>query len=125
MPRFALVPIFALAAVLFACGESSTDSPVSQDQLNLLRSDYQRKNPDAQVGLVTAVLTHERLASVGSVPVKDFSMGDVVSFVDPSGDIIATGQVEAIDNNRLEVRYAAPTGDRDPMVGDLAVRAIK
>jgi hypothetical protein len=125
MSRFALIPIFALACTLFACGESSSDSTVSQDQLNLLRSDYQRKNPDARVGLVTAVLTHERLASVGSIPVKDFSVGDVVSFIDPSGDIIATGQVEAIADNRLEVRYAPPTEDRDPMVGDLAVRAIK
>jgi len=125
MSRLALLPFIALACLLAACSESSNDAPISQERLSVIRSDYQRQNPDARVGLVTAVLPHEHLASVGSVPTKDFAVGDVVSFIDPSGDIIATGQVEAIADNRLQVRYAASTEDRDPEVGDLAVRAIK
>jgi hypothetical protein len=125
MSRFALAVLLAPLFVLPACvPEGGPNEPVSQDQFIAARNEYQKQNPDARVGLVTAVLPDDHLASVGSVPVKDFAVGDIVSFIDAYGNIVATGQVEAITNDQLNVRYT-PTGGRDPIKGDLAVRAIK
>jgi hypothetical protein len=126
MSRFALAISLAFVCTIGGCNSDTTmNSPVDQQQYEEIRAEYQRHNPDARVGLVTAVLPDEHLASVGSVPVKDFSLGDIVSFIDADGDIIATGQVEAISNNRLNVRYTPPSEGRNPIRGDLAVRAIK
>lgn len=126
MLRYALAVSLAVLCTIAGCSsDTSMNSPVDQQQFEATRADYQKHNPDARVGLVTAVLADEHLASVGSVNVKDFSVGDIISFIDADGDIIATGQVEAINNNRLNVRYTPPSSTRNPIRGDLAVRAIK
>jgi hypothetical protein len=126
MSRHALAALFLLGCTLPACSPDSEDNaPVSQEQFITIRNDYQRHNPDARVGMVTAVLRSAHLASVGSVAVQDFALGDVVSFIDADGNVIATGQVEAINNNLLDVRYKTSADGDDPVKGDLAVRAIK
>jgi len=126
MSRYATIASLLSVCVLAACyPESPSNTPVSQSQYVAVRNDYQKHNPDARVGLVTAVLTSEHLASVGSVQVKDFAVGDIISFIDANGNTFAIGQVEAISNNRLDVRYQPPANGREPIAGDLAVRAIK
>jgi hypothetical protein len=126
MSRLLVAAFLAVFCTLPGCtSEGGPNEPVSEEQYITVRNEYQKHNPDARVGLVTAVLADEHLASVGSVNVKDFSVGDIISFVDADGDIIATGQVEAITNNRLNVRYTPPSISRNPIRGDLAVRAIK
>src|SRR5271154_2988734 len=82
--------------------------PVSPEQLAQMRDEYRRTDADARVGLVTAVLASDTLASVGEVPVKDFTVGDIISFVDSNGKVVTMGTVEAINRHSLTVRYATP-----------------
>jgi hypothetical protein len=99
--------------------------PVSPEQLTQMRDEYRRTDADARVGIVTAVLASNNLASVGEVPVKDFTIGDIISFVDSNGKVVTMGTVEAINHNSLTVRYVNPTRHgRAPVEGDAAVRAI-
>jgi hypothetical protein len=90
-----------------------------------MRDEYRRTDPDARVGLVTAVLAADNLASVSDVPVKDFSVGDIITFVDTNGKTLTMGTVEAISHNTLTVKYSNP-GPKGavPVEGDAAVRAI-
>ena len=99
--------------------------PVTSEQLAQMRDEYRRTDAEARVGLVTAVLASNNLASVGEVPVKDFTVGDIISFVDSNGKVVTMGTVEAINRNSLTVRYANPgPHGRAPVEGDAAVRAI-
>jgi hypothetical protein len=99
--------------------------PVTPEQLAQMRDNYRRTDSDARVGLVTAVLPSSSLAAVGSVPAKDFTIGDIITFVDSNGKVLTMGKVEAINQNSLTVRYAAPGPQgRVPVEGDAAVRAI-
>ena len=99
--------------------------PVTPEQLAQLRENYRAQDADARVGQVTAVLPSSRLASVGGVPAADFSIGDIITFLDSNGKILAMGKVEAIAGDSLTVRYDPPgKNGRDPVIGDIAVRAI-
>jgi hypothetical protein len=99
--------------------------PVTPEQLSQLRETYQSQDAEARVGEVTAVLPGSHLASVQNVPLKDFTEGDIITFLDSNGKILTMGKVEAISPNSLTVRYDPPQKDgREPAVGDVAVRAI-
>jgi len=99
--------------------------PVTAAQLAHLRDSYRKADPEARVGVVTAVLPSRNLAAVGSVPVADFTPGDVVTFMDSSGRVLVLGTVEAVNANSLTVKYEKPDpASRAPMAGDVAVRAI-
>ncbi|MGA2442745.1 MAG: hypothetical protein ABSH08_17460 [Tepidisphaeraceae bacterium] len=121
--------IAALLAVflgLSGCqsGSESIAPPVTPWQLAQLRESY-RKNPVARVGEVTAVLPSSNLAAVGSVPVGDFTLGDVITFMDSNGKVLVLGTVEAINANSLTVKYQTPDPkSRGPLVGDVAARFI-
>jgi hypothetical protein len=99
--------------------------PFTSEQLAQMRDEYRREDPQARVGLVTSILASDNLASVDEVPVKDFTLGDIISFVDSNGKVVTMGTVEAINRDTLTVRYANPgPHGRDPVAGDAAVRAI-
>jgi len=99
--------------------------PVTAAQLAHLRETYHKTDPEARVGVVTAVLTSSNLAAVGSVPVADFTPGDVVTFMDSNGKVLVMGTVEAVNANSLTVKYEKPDPrSRAPVAGDVAVRAI-
>jgi hypothetical protein len=120
--------VMAIVPVIFAgCMSSSLPPapPVTAVQLAAIRDQYRRSDPEARVGVVTAVLPSAHLASVGSIPARDFTAGDVVSFIDSNQALLTMGHVEVVNPNSLIVRYDPPakTG-REPLVGDMAVRAI-
>jgi hypothetical protein len=117
-----------VAAGLTGCASNAPEPitpPVTSEQLRQMRDEYRRSDSEARVGLVTSVLASANLASVGEVPVKDFTVGDIISFVDSNGKVVTMGTVEAISHNSLTVRYANPgPHGRVPVEGDAAVRAI-
>jgi hypothetical protein len=99
--------------------------PFTPDQIRQLRDEYRQYDHQARVGIVTAVLPNSNLASVGSVPVKDFDIGDIITFIDSNRKVLTLGTVEAIGRNTLTVRYKTPgKNGRAPVEGDAAVRAI-
>jgi hypothetical protein len=121
--------LIALLAGFFTGCKSSPDPiapPATPEQINQLRDTYRRTDREARVGVVTAVLTSSNLASVGSVPVKDFTIGDVITFLDSNGKTLTMGLVEAVKQNTLVIHYDNPTDKhgRAPVEGDIAVRAI-
>ena len=121
--------LIALLAGFFTGCNSAPEPvapPATPEQINQLRDTYRRTDPEARVGVVTAVLAGSNLASVGGVPVKDFTVGDVITFLDSNGKTLTMGLVEAINKNTLTVHYDNPTDKhgRAPVEGDIAVRAI-
>ena len=127
--RLTIIAALVLGTVgLNGCGSTASEPiapPVSNGQLAQMRDEYRRTDSEARVGLVKSVLASDSLALVGEVPVKDFTIGDVISFVDSNGKVVALGTVEAVNRNSLTVHYAisGPHG-RAPAEGDAAVRAI-
>jgi hypothetical protein len=127
-----LRPIIAMAIPVFlalggcASQQHSIAPPATPEQLAAIRDEYRGSDPMARVGQVTDVLQSDHLALVGSVSVKDFAVGDVITFLDSNRQVLTLGTVEAINRSNITVRYEPPdkTG-REPVIGDLAVRAIK
>jgi hypothetical protein len=119
--------VVALLAVMAGCMTSplAVAPPVTTAQLAVIRDQYRRTDPEARVGVVTAVLPSAQLASVGSVPTKDFTIGDVISFIDSNQVLLTMGHVETINQNLIIVKYDTPDkAKREPVQGDMAVRAI-
>ncbi|MGD0462284.1 MAG: hypothetical protein ABSB74_07325 [Tepidisphaeraceae bacterium] len=124
IPRL-IVP--AILVILAGCSESSLPPapPVTVAQLTAIRDQYRKTDPEARVGVVTAVLPSAHLASVGSIPVQDFTVGDVVTFIDSNQATLTMGHVDAVNPNSIIVRYDPPDRHgREPLQGDMAVRAI-
>jgi hypothetical protein len=122
-----LIVVGILSAVLAGCLDASLPPapPVSAVQLAVIRDQYRRTDAEARVGVVTAVLPSAHLASVGSIPARDFSIGDVVTFIDSNQALLTMGHVEAINSNSITVKYDPPDHHgREPLVGDMGVRAI-
>ncbi len=106
-------------------GNAPPTPPITPEQLTQLQQTYRSQDSDARVGEVTAVLSSSSLASVSDVPLKDFTEGDVITFLDSNGKILTMGKVEAVTPNSLTVKYDPPgKGGREPAIGDVAVRAI-
>jgi hypothetical protein len=125
-PIIAVMIAVFLALIGCATPTPPMAPPATPEQLAAIRDEYRSSDPMARVGLVTDVLAGDRLALVGSVAVKDFAVGDIITFIDSNRQVLTMGTVEAINASNLTVRYEAPdkTG-RDPVAGDLAVRAIR
>ncbi|HEY1922787.1 MAG TPA: hypothetical protein VGG44_08465 [Tepidisphaeraceae bacterium] len=122
-----LIAVAALPFIIVGCITTplAVAPPVTSAQLSMIRDQYRKNDPEARVGVVTAVLPSAHLASVGSVPTKDFSVGDVISFVDSNQVLLTMGHVDAINQNLVIVKYDTPDpAKREPVQGDMAVRAI-
>jgi len=120
-----MLPVF-----LALSGCLSQDHPVAPpatpEQLAAIRDEYRSSDPMARVGQVTDVLLSDHLALVGSISVRDFAVGDIITFMDSNRQVLTLGTVEAINRSNITVRYQPPDKDgRDPVIGDLAVRAIR
>jgi hypothetical protein len=125
-----------IAALLFAliglngCPQAPEPiaPPVTSEQLAQMRQDFRREDREARVGLVTDVLASDNLASVGSLTphdLQDFTLGDIITFIDSNGKVLTLGHVEAINRDSLTVRYSnSGSHGRAPVPGDAAVRAI-
>ncbi len=120
--------IFAAALPILLAGctyQEPPAPPATEAQIAAIRSQFRRADPEARVGVVAAVLPSAHLASVGGVRVTDFTVGDIITFIDSNQKVLAMGHVETINPNTLTVRYDPPgENGRDPVPGDLAVRAI-
>lgn len=127
MSRFVFIGSIVLALSLSACQSSkNTQQPLTDDQFAQIRDQYRQQDPDARVGRVQTVDAKNGTITVGDVTPEDFSTGDIVSVVDSGGDILANGTVQSLDNGMLQVQYQkVADAKRDPMPGDLAVRAMK
>jgi hypothetical protein len=128
--RIHTLTVAALAGLVLGfsgCSSSSAPPapPVTPEQLTQLQQTYRNQRPDARVGEVTAVLSSSNLASISDVPVKDFTEGDIITFLDSNGKVLTMGKVEAVTENSLTVKYDPPgKGGREPAIGDVAVRLI-
>lgn len=118
--------LFAIALIT-GCTRTNQDStsvtPATADRVMKVRESLQAQRPGTMVGPVVAVLTDAPYAAAGDLPTDQFKAGDVVSFVNGSGDPIgATGRVSSTTPTQVNVRYDVSAGGRAPVVGDLLVR---
>ncbi len=118
-----------LAALVVSACQKRAESPVGPVYPPAVaptaetRERLARLAPDALVGRVNAVLPDEHLALVADIPVKDFTIGQVLFFLGGDAVNVGNGVVVHISQDALHVRYSEPTaGSRPPAVGDLAVR---
>jgi hypothetical protein len=128
MSRHILIALLPITMLMTACQKENPKlaGPIDPQQFPAIRDSYTKANTNARVGLVTAVLPDQRLAAVSNVPLNDFKVGDVITFVDANGKILDNGMVKAIGKNSLHVLYDAPgPGQFAPRVGDLGIRAIQ
>jgi hypothetical protein len=95
----------------------------SEVDVAAIRARYQATNPRNRVGVVVATMADANLAAVGDIPVQDFAMGDILTFIDAREEPIATGRVVNATPTELHLRYDAKR--RAPRVGDLAVRVAE
>jgi hypothetical protein len=93
--------------------------PPSAQDAAAVRERFLRANPQARVGIVAAVAPKTHLAAVGDVPLQDFAIGDVVTFIDAEEHPFNTGTVVNASSQYLHVQYE--TDRRAPRVGELAV----
>jgi hypothetical protein len=124
------VAAVVLGISLFGCASKPKAKPAStvpplvaaKQHAQQLQMNYEKTDPNARVGVVLAVKADTHLAAVGDLPVKDFKTGEVLSFLDSAGKLVANGQIKDIQKDLLIVGYEIPTNGRAPQVADLAVR---
>ncbi|MGB7159732.1 MAG: hypothetical protein WBD40_16815 [Tepidisphaeraceae bacterium] len=117
--------LLLVAGLLIGCQPKAAKEPPPSGEASpqltaSIRERYQRANPKNLVGVVIAVKGDANLAAVGDVPVQEFGIGDVLTFIDTAEQPIATGSVVNATPDALHIRYEVKT--RAPRVGDLAVR---
>ncbi len=116
-----------LLAALIGCNDKKLRAveeggPMSIDGA-AIRERYRRVDPRSRLGIVTAVKRDANLAAVGDIPIQDFGIGDVMTFIDTSERPLVSGTVVNATAIELHIRYENPArGRREPRVGDLAVR---
>ena len=93
--------------------------PPSAQDAAAVRERFMRTNPQARVGIVAAVSPELHMVAVGDVPLQDFAIGDVITFIDPAEKPFNTGTVVNASSQYLHVRYEKDR--RAPRVGELAV----
>jgi hypothetical protein len=122
--RWAGVAVLMSVVVVAGCQRKAAEGPVAPVPVGAdARARIARLAPGAAIGTVIAVLAEDRLVAVGEVQVRDFHVGDVVSFMGGEEQPIGTGVVVNIVRDTLHVRYEASSAvGRAPVVGDLAVR---
>jgi hypothetical protein len=115
---------FALACAAGCAGKAQNGTPPSPAELAAIRQQITTANPQALVGVVTAVEPKGRpFAAVGDVPTADFHDGEPISFMDKKQDLLTHGIVRRILPDVVHVQWYPPSSDkRAPRVGDLAVR---
>jgi hypothetical protein len=132
MQRHRLAGSLIVAALLGGCASQNAPTtppshPVSPQELTNIRDAYRKTNPDFRVGLVEAVMSSNSTAALGDVGLTDFTVGDVITFIDSAQRTLAIGNVISIDtvHNVVIVTYTTQPGGRAPLQGDLGVRAIR
>ena len=123
--RSSVVPsLLLLACVLTGCQnkakQSESGMAASQQDVAAIRSRIMAADPNARVGVVTAVLPKAQLAAIGDVPLQDFAIGDIVTFIDSHEKPFNSGTVVNATSTSLHVKYELSR--RAPREGDLAVR---
>lgn len=122
--RGMLVAALMLGVVGGCHQKKQTASPASPEVLQEVRQSYTQIDPNARVGVVIAALPDKGLVAVGDVAVADFKEGDVVVLMDSERHIIAAGKVVAKTADAVHVSYdIAGADEREPQVGDLAVKS--
>ena len=116
-----------LALALIGCAsqkkaEAPVAPPASESRVMEIRQNYQRKDRNAQVGVVVAVEAGDHLAAVGDIMLDQIRENDVVTFIDSNENPIANGIVVRKTSNAAHIRFESTSGGRDPVVGDLAVK---
>lgn len=132
MMTIRILPALLAAALLVGCESTATpdsdttataQSAISLENVARIRAMYQEINPDTRVGYINAALPGEQLVSVTDVSVGDFRVGDAITFIDASQQVIATGRVANVIDENVHVKYVA--AERAPQVGDLAVKFVR
>jgi hypothetical protein len=102
--------------------QAPAPAPDPQQALQDTRREFQRLNPQVQVGLVTIVREDAHLAAVSELPLEDLQAGQIVNFIDVNRRPLVSGTIVRITDVSAHVRYDAPPQDRrHPREGDLAV----
>jgi len=126
--RRSVVPLLLLLLAGLAAGcqdkaaraNGAAGAGGAQQDVASIRERYMRINPNNRVGVVVAVRAASKLAAVGDVPLQDFGIGDVLTFVNTDEEPFNTGIVVNATADALHVRYDSDR--RSPREGDLAVR---
>lgn len=125
--RYMVAGLISLSIVLIG-GCTTRESRTATDRVDAAivasaRAQLTRADPSAIVGVVMQSLPRERFAAVGDVPVDEFRVGEVVTFIDVEQRQLTHGVVRRITSDTLHVEFEPPPrGGRAPRVGDLAVR---
>ncbi len=122
------LPLSLLLLASLAAGCQNKPAPTdkaaraggSEQDVASIRERYMRISPNNRVGVVVAVRAESNLAAVGDIPLQDFGIGDVLTFIDTREEPFNTGVVLNATADALHVRYEA--NQRAPREGDLAVR---
>lgn len=116
------ISLFGCASKPKAAAPATPPLVVARQHAQRLQANYEKSDPSARVGVTLAVKAATHLAAVGDVPTKDFKSGDVISFLDANGKLVANGQVVEVQKDLLIVKYEVPASGRAPQEADLAVR---
>jgi hypothetical protein len=116
-----------IAVTLVGCAarESREDfsPPTDVAMVAAVRQQILQNDPYVIVGFVTQTLPRERFAAVGDVPLDQFRVGQIVTFMDIRQKPLTRGVIRRITSTELHVEYDKPPfGARAPRVGDLALR---
>lgn len=94
--------------------------PATAFTVERMQADFQKIDPTAQVGLVSAVMPADHLAAVSDIDTAAFHVGQPLIFIDTNKKTIGGGTVIRIVSDLLVVRYDQVS--RPLRKGDIAVR---
>jgi ABC-type amino acid transport substrate-binding protein len=116
----------ALAGALLAGCQAPTkvlpSHPVSSEVLAQLQAEFAQADAGARVGSVDDVKADVMYVAVGQISGSDFPIGTAVAIIDSNKQVIALGTVKQTFESTVHVKYEKKSGQRDPKVGDAAVK---
>lgn len=135
MRAFALAAGLTILMAFTGCARRPAPAPytpppppaMTPERLAGIRAEFQKADPSARVGMITAVKTDKdrSLAAIEDINLEGLREGDVVSIVSgetSNQDVLAEARVLRVDGKILVVKYTPVSGaPREPDKGDLAV----
>lgn len=120
----------ALGGALAALGCKPAEKPMastrpmiaSPSQMNSIKAQYLRVNPQVVIGAVSEVSSDGPFVAVSGLSAGGVQQGAVMSFMDAEQKVVAVGTVSSVaPDGRASVKYDPQAGGRKPQVGDLAL----
>jgi hypothetical protein len=129
MPRSVTIVLALVALIAIGCAHKEPPSsppptapPATPQQVDALRAAYRSQHSDSELGVISDARPQDRLVAVTGLNANAIQPDQVVTFIDSTQTVLATGRVIRIVGNEVHARYDPPTGPHAPGVGDLMVR---